>query len=159
LAGRPFDLIFSNFGGLNCLSPEETRALAGRLHALLRPGGRLFLVYMSRKCLWEQLYHLLKGLPEKARRRLDSGPVAAKLGGETVEVWYYDPRELAGLFHPHFRQTGLYPIGLFTPPSYLEDFFKRRRRSLGVLAALDRLVPFPALANYADHFAIAFRKI
>ncbi len=118
LKGRRFHLIFSNFGGLNCISPLENRRLAGCFHQLLQPGGLLFLVYMSRRCAWERLYFSLKGEPERAFRRRHQGPVKAQIGMNEMEVWYYSPEEVAALYAPFFRNQRLFPVGLFTPPSY-----------------------------------------
>ncbi|MEM6725049.1 MAG: class I SAM-dependent methyltransferase, partial [Bacteroidota bacterium] len=57
----PFDLIFSNFGGLNCLSPGELSAFAHKLPALLKPNGRFIAVVMPDFCAWETTYFLAKG--------------------------------------------------------------------------------------------------
>lgn len=158
LKDRKFDLIFSNFGGLNCISPFETRVLAERFHSFLKPGGLLFLVYMSKNCWWERFYHILKGQNKKANRRAKTGLVRAKLGEEMMNVWYFSPGELKEIYRPYFIKIDQKPVGLLVPPSYLETFFARRRRVLGVLDWFDRICPFSALADYADHFAIVFRK-
>ena len=36
-----YDLIFSNFGGLNCISPEALKNLSSELYSLLKPGGAM----------------------------------------------------------------------------------------------------------------------
>lgn len=158
LPGARFDLIFSNFGGLNCLSPDETRTLAPVFHELLNPGGRLFLVYMSKHCLWEKAYFRLKGQPEAAVRR-HSGYAAAAIGGEQIGVWYYTPKELEAAFGPYFRMLTVRPVGLFTPPSYLEHYFSQRRTLLKFLEWADSLLNFPLAADYADHFLLTFEKL
>ncbi len=153
-----FDLIFSNFGGLNCLSPEDTRRLAAIFQKLLKPDGRLFLVYMSRHCWWEKAYYTFKGKPEKARRRQLPGPLSIPLGGQSVEVWYYSPAELEQIYTPAFNFVGRHPIGLFVPPSYLEFWFSRRKPLLRAMEKLDHLLAFPFLTGRADHFALVFRR-
>ncbi len=158
LAGSRFDLIFSNFGGLNCLSPDETRGLAPVFHELLNPGGRLFLVYMSKYCLWENAYFRLKGQPEAAVRR-HSGYATAAIGGEQIGVWYYTPNELETIFSPHFRKLKVRPVGLFAPPSYLEHYFSKRQTLLKFLEWTDGLLNFPLAADYADHFVVIFEKL
>lgn len=156
--GLQSGLIFSNFGGLNCISPEENRKLAAAFHRYLQPGGLLFLVFMSRQCWWEWFYFTLKGEPEKAARRRGAGPAKAVVGGQEQDVWYYNPEEVARLYAPHFTKKGLHPIGLFTPPSYLEPLFTRRSGWLPLLERLDALLDLPFLANRADHFAITLKK-
>ena len=49
--GRPYDLVFSNLGGLNCA--EDLTALMHRLPDVLRPGGSAVLVVMPPFCPWE----------------------------------------------------------------------------------------------------------
>lgn len=158
LGGRRFDLIFSNFGGLNCISPEENRQLAGVLHGCLRPAGLLFLVLMSRCCWWERAYFFMKGEAGKSSRRRGPGPAVARIGESSLNVWYYTPKEVEALCAPGFRREGLHPIGLFTPPSYLEPLFARRQRWLSWLEKLDALLDFPYLAGRADHFAAILKK-
>lgn len=159
LPDRTFDLVFSNFGGLNCCSPQETQEVAARFDSLLKPGGRLFLVYMSRNCWWDKVYFTLKREPRKACRRQSDEAVQARVGGQMIDVWYYSPKELKSLYGPRFRREGLHPVGLLTPPSYLEYFFQRRKRLLDFLEKADRLLDMPALADHADHFAVVFRKV
>src|SRR5579863_4188754 len=52
-AKGPYDLIFSNFAGLNCTG-ELDKVLAS-LSALLKPNGMVTLVVLPEFCLWETL--------------------------------------------------------------------------------------------------------
>lgn len=82
-----FDLIFSNFGGLNCISPAAIRQLGNELGRLLRPGGRAVLVVMGACCAWESLYFMSRLKPGKAFRRWRAGAVQAPVAPEgSVEV-------------------------------------------------------------------------
>ena len=47
-----FDLIFSNFGGLNCLSPKEIEIFLNSAKDKLNENGRLIMVIMAKNCLW-----------------------------------------------------------------------------------------------------------
>lgn len=92
LAERDFDLVLSNFGGLNCIPPDELAALWPVLLDKLRPGGHLVAVLMGRFCWWESLYFLIKGQWRQAFRRWSGGPVTASLDGvSSVETWYASP--------------------------------------------------------------------
>ncbi len=84
----PFDLMLSNFGGLNCLSPDEIRQLNTNLQTVMAPGAVLALVVMSRFSWWETLYFLLKGKPRTAFRRLQSrtGNSAARCGNNHPDL-------------------------------------------------------------------------
>src|ERR1700739_4811201 len=65
----PFDLIFSNFAGLNCTG-ELDRVLAA-LPRLLKPKGMITLVVLPKFCLWETLL-VFKGKFRTAFRRFFS---------------------------------------------------------------------------------------
>jgi len=55
-----FDLVFSNFGGLNCLSKSELEKFFKNAQDLLSENGKLILVIMPKNTLWEQFYFLTK---------------------------------------------------------------------------------------------------
>ncbi|MGL5892159.1 MAG: class I SAM-dependent methyltransferase [Bacteroidia bacterium] len=158
LPPQKVDLIFSNFGGLNCLSPEEVRRLAPELKKRLIPGGIAVLVIMGRKCWWERFYFTLKRDKRKYRRKSQT-PAAADIGGQIVNTWYYSPNEFAALFAPYFEVKNAEPVGLFIPPSYLEPFFARKSFLFSVLVALDRLLAHGSwCADAADHYLIVLKQ-
>lgn len=154
----PYDLIFSNFGGLNCLPPAALALLAPDLRTLLKPAGRLIVVVMPRFCAWETLYFLLKGRPASAFRRRSSGGVPADLGGSVVTTWYHSPASMANVLAPAFRLSARRPVGFFIPPSYLEPFVAARPGLFRALVSMDRDVSgWPLLASGADHALLDFR--
>ena len=129
----PFDLMLSNFGGLNCLSPDEIRQLNTNLQTVMAPGAVLALVVMSRFSWWETLYFLLKGKPRTAFRRRNRGSVIARLDAETtIPTWYYAPKELSRLLSG-FQIKRCRPVGFWLPPSYLDPFFRDQPRWLKAL--------------------------
>ena len=136
-----FDLVFSNFGGLNCIPPEELAALWPVLFGKLRPGGQVVAVLMGRFCWWETLYFLLKGRWRQAFRRWSGGPVTASLDGvSSVQTWYASAASAAA------------PVGFWLPPSYLNPFFERRPRLLRCLYGLEQRCRGRWWALGADHF-------
>lgn len=147
-----FDLVFSNFGGLNCISPEELALFWPVLHSKLKPGGQCVAVIMGKFCLWETLYFLLKLKPREAFRRLRPGPVHARLDkNTTVKTWYHSTRQ-AGISRR--MQTRVYPIGFWLPPSYLDPFFAKRPRLLQMLHYLEKHFCPGWLAGASDHYLI-----
>jgi ubiquinone/menaquinone biosynthesis C-methylase UbiE len=154
---QTFDVIFSNFGGLNCLSPEDLREFIKAAAQLLNPGGQLMLVIMGKKSMWERIYFNLKGEPEKAQRRNTSEALLVNVGGVEVPTWYYSPSDILKLAATYFEKRKTVPIGLFIAPSFLESFFSNKRWILRIAALMDRfwLVPF---ADYADHYLICLQK-
>lgn len=153
-----FDLMLSNFGGLNCLAPDEIRQLNTNLQTVTAPGAVLALVVMSRFSWWETLYFLLKGKPRTAFRRRQRGPVIARLDAETtVPTWYYAPEELSRLL-PGFQIKRCYPVGFWLPPSYLDPFFRHRPRWLQALKWLEKKSAAAWLAPAADHYFLLLER-
>lgn len=156
--GGPFDLILSDFGGLNCLSPAELQQLNRVLPELLKPGGLMVAVVMGRFCAWESLYFLAKRKFRAAFRRRSGAAVPARLNAEqTVDTWYYSPEEirrcLAGL-----EVQALQPVGLWLPPSYLDPWFARHLHLLNALDYLEKKCRSRHWAHAADHFLMVFKN-
>lgn len=153
-----FDLLFSNFGALNCLAPDELADLGHAAARLLRPGGHAVLVVMPRVCLWELAYFGARLRFPIALRRLAGGPVSATLGAARVPTWYHSPSALRRAFGADFRHVGQLPVGLCLPPSYLDRLFTTRPRLLARLDRLERAVGVPALAGLADHCLVHLQR-
>ena len=154
---RDFDVIFSNFGGLNCLSPQEMKVFAQNCNQKLMDSGRFTAVIMGRKCWWERLYFWWKKKPDQAKRRQSKEAVMAQVEDKHVPTWYYSPKEFTQFFLNDFDVIRTRPVGLFVPPSYLNPAFTKRKWLLGFLGAMERLSP-NFLSNAADHYYITFRK-
>jgi ubiquinone/menaquinone biosynthesis C-methylase UbiE len=120
----PYDLVFSNFAGLNC-TRELDRVLRS-LGPLLKPGGVATLVLLPKFALWETLL-LFRGRFRTALRRWRAGRegASAHVEGYHFRCWYYSPsyvtRALKGSFRL-LRQEGLCTL---VPPSYIEHFAER----------------------------------
>lgn len=160
--GGPFDLVFSNFGGLNCVSPEALRALAAPLAACLAPQGRAIAVVMPRLCLWESGWALLRLQPRLAARRWRGGPVQARLGAgqPPLLVWYHGVRDMERALGGHFQRERVRPVGLAVPPSSLEPLARRAPRWLALMERLDRRWLTAAWgARLSDHALIQWRRL
>jgi len=154
-----FDLVFSNFGGLNCIDSNELKTLTSDLEVLLKPGGRVIAIIMSTRCWWERFYFLWKGKKKEAGRRSAGNVVNAKLEHGMQSTWYYSPADIGRFFSPAFKVVRKAPIGYFIPPSYLDPFFMRKKTGLKILYELESVFPFSFLSNAADHFYIELKKI
>jgi SAM-dependent methyltransferase len=154
------NFIFSNFGGLNCLSPQEFAEFADKCKALLNTQADLFFVIMGRKCIWERLYFKFKGDQKKANRRDSTIGVETLINGSEFKTWYYSPKETANFFGAEFKMVHTSGVGLFVPPSYLNPFFSNKQFLLKLLDSLDKFFcKFSWTANYADHYIIHLKKI
>ena len=116
----PYDLIFSNFAGLNCTG--ELDKVLQSFAPLLKPGGVVTLVILPEFCLWETLL-VFKGKFKTAFRRLfASGGVKAHIEGVNFTCWYYDPSYVIHNMKKSFEPLGLEGLCTLVPPSYLENF-------------------------------------
>lgn len=157
--GNKFDLVFSNFGGINCISKQELTKLNNDLYNLLKPGAFCVMVIMGNACVWENLYFLFKGNLKSAFRRNNRSGVDAHVGDEVVKTWYYSPRDVKKIFNCQYKHHSTRPIGLFIPPSYLQPFFTKKKILLSVLNFLETIFGnLPLLSNLADHYFICFSR-
>lgn len=116
----PYDLIFSNFAGLNCTG--ELDKVLESFAPLLKPGGIVTLVVLPGFCLWETLL-VFKGKFKTAFRRFfGSGGVNAQIEGVNFTCWYYDPSYIINSLKKSFHVIGMEGLCTLVPPSYLENF-------------------------------------
>lgn len=154
----PYDLIFSNFAGLNC-----TRALEKVLHSfapLLKPGGQVTLVILPRFCLWETLL-LFKGHFRTAFRRLRYGRkgAPAHVEGFHFRCWYYSPSFVIRALKGSFDLLRLEGLCTLVPPSYIENFAEKHPLAYNFLRTREnkwkQKWPWRAIGDY---YIISFRK-
>ena len=150
-----FDIIFSNFGGLNCLNPSEIKKFFKNASKISNKSGKLILVIMPKNTLWERLYFTLKGQFKKAKRRNTYDSINVNVAGKQVKTWYYNPKDIKKMASPYFKVVARKPIGFFIPPSYLENYFVKHKRFLSFLYLLEkRMTKFGFLSKYSDHYLI-----
>lgn len=153
-----FDMVFSNFGGINCVNEAGIRKLARDLDSKMKPGAYLVLVVFGRYCIWEIMYYLMKGRPRQAFRRMRKEN-SFGTNGNAMPLFYYGPRRLAGFFEPAFSFKKTLPIGICIPPSYLESAFLNRKNQLQRLNTWEaRLSVSGFLSNLADHYCLILKK-
>ena len=150
----PFDAVFSNFGGLNCVA--DLTAVAQHLPHLLRPGAILTWVIMPPVCPWE-----LVRFPQDwqvATRRLRRGGVRAQVEGVAFQTYYFTPRQVLQALGPAFQLKDLRGLSIVTPPADNDQFAKRHPQLFGWLARLDdRLNGWPLLNKIGDFFILTAR--
>lgn len=154
---KKFDLIFSNFGGLNCLSKPELALFLKDSSEILNQNGNLVLVIMPKNTLWEQFFFLLK-LDFKNISRRKKEFAIANVNGENVATYYYNPKDIVNLAKANFEIKALKPIGFWVPPSYLEPFFKKNPKLISFLNALEQRINQSWMSKYADHYLIFLQK-
>jgi ubiquinone/menaquinone biosynthesis C-methylase UbiE len=156
--GQQFDLVFSNFGGLNCLSKPELENFLQNTASLISEKGKMILVIMPKNTLWEQFYFLAKIQFSNIFRRKKESVIAA-VDGENVPTYYHNPKDIVNLAKANFEKVATKPIGFFVPPSYLESFFQNKKGILRFLNALEKGISgWSFLSKYADHYIIILQK-
>lgn len=150
-----FDLIFSNFGGMNCISSIEMKRLPEELSKLNNYDGRLIMVIMPKYCLWETLYFLFKLNFKDAFRRFSDNGAIAKMNGMEVRTNYYTPKEIRKMFGKYFNVVAIKPIGFVIPPSYLGKFFSTKKKTFNFLKGIEKYFSNQSyLSAFSDHFLI-----
>lgn len=150
-----FDLVFSNFGGMNCISPIEMRQIRAELSRLLNVNGRLIMIIMPRYCLWETSYFLTKLKLKKAFRRYNNDGTIAKLNGIEFRTFYYTPNQMKKIFGKYFDVINIKPVGFFIPPSYLENFFIPKVKTFNLLKKMEKIFSNKrVLGGFSDHYLI-----
>jgi len=155
---KTFDLIFSNFGGLNCLSKTQLDRFLKTSTSLLKPNGKLIMVLMPKQCLWERIYFSMKGHFKKAKRRNTTENILVNIDGIDVKTWYYNPKDIVSLTKSKYKTGIIKPIGIAIPPSYFETSFLAKNPLLNILVGLEKIMTGSFLAKYADHFLIELTK-
>lgn len=154
-----FDLVFSNFGGLNCLNSKELSTLSENMNAIMKPNASFIAVMMSDFCLWETAYFLAKRKVNEAFRRRKKEGVMANVGSEKIKTYYYSPANFYKFFQSDFEWVKSVAVGAAIPPSYLEPFFQKRPKYLEILNKIERKINYwKPMAAISDHYLIHLKK-
>jgi len=152
---QKIDLVFSNFGGLNCIDKESLKNLSVVFSGILNDRGRIIFVIMPKFSLWESFYFLMKIEINKIFRRASTKPLNVNLNGGNVQTFYYSPKEIENIFGNKFKVINIKPVGFFIPPSFLNKFFLKKKKMLQMLETFEKPVSkISFLAKYSDHFLI-----
>jgi ubiquinone/menaquinone biosynthesis C-methylase UbiE len=153
----PYDLIFSNFAGLNCTG--QLRQVLVSLWPLLKPKGQITLVLLPPFCLWETLL-ALRGKFRVAFRRFNSkAGSTAYVEGVPFTCWYYKPSFVTEALQQDYELLGLEGLCTIVPPSYLEGLPARYPKGYRFLTRLENKWKsrWP-WRHIGDYYIISFRK-
>ncbi len=147
-----FDFIFSNFGGLNCLS--DLREVTKFFPTLLKNKGRICLVIMPPVCPWE-LAMVFKAKFNFAFRRLKTNGVPANIEGVRFTTYYFSLKDIIKALGENFDLVTLEGLAVFTPIPQMENFPKKFPRLAKFLNKLDESLSgnFP-FNRIGDHLII-----
>jgi len=153
--GAPFDAIFSDLGGLNCI-PDLTPVIR-QLPDILKAGGIVTWVLMPHICLWE-MAEMFRGNFSLAFRRFARGPVRANLEGLSFDVYYFSPRQVLQWFGDDFEFLALEGLSVVTPTAESKEFAKWHPRLYRMLSWLDdRLSQHWPWYGWGDFYILTMR--
>jgi ubiquinone/menaquinone biosynthesis C-methylase UbiE len=155
LQGAPFDAIFSDLGGLNCV-PDLTPVIQ-QLPNILKAGGLVTWVLMPHVCLWE-MAEVFRGNFSLAFRRFSRERVRANLEGLNFDVYYFSPRQVIQWFGNDFKLLALEGLSVLTPTAESKNFAKWHPRLYRMLSWLDdRLSPRWPWYGWGDFYILTMR--
>jgi ubiquinone/menaquinone biosynthesis C-methylase UbiE len=153
----PYDLIFSNFAGLNCTS--ELDKVLRSFGPLVKPGGQVTLAILPKFCLWESLLVFKGKFRTAVRRWFSSKGARSHVEGHYFRCWYYSPDYVIRELKDEFDLIGLEGLCTIVPPSYIEHFAERYPKLYGRLCRLeDRWKDRWPWKFIGDYYIITFRK-
>ncbi len=155
VTGTPFDAVFSDLGGLNCVA--DLSPLIRQLPKVLRPGGVVTWVLMPHVCLWETL-EVFRLNFKVAFRRFSNHGVRANLEGLQFPVYYFSPRQVLDWFGGDYTRLSLEGLSVITPTAESKNLAKQHRSFYRVLAWLDdRLSPHWPWYGWGDFYILSLR--
>jgi len=153
----PFDLIYSNFAGLNCTNQLDK--VMASFSSLLKPAGKVTLVILPKFCLWETLL-VFKGKFRTAFRRFfTSKGRKAHIEGEYFLCWYYNPSTIKKHLQHQFEILQIEGLCTLVPPSYMENFGDKYSKTFNVLKKLeDKWRTKWPWRSIGDYYIISLQK-
>ncbi len=153
--GGPFDAVFSDLGGLNCI-PNLTPVIKNLPH-ILKPGGLVTWVLMPPACLWE-MAEIFRGNFRLAFRRLSKNGARSHLEGLYFDVYYFTPRKATQWFGADYSLVALEGLSVITPTAESKNLAKQYPRLYRALAWFDdRLSVLPPWLGWGDFYILSVR--
>ena len=152
-------VLFSNFGGLNCLSKNELKNFTKEISEVQKKDDLIAWVIMPDQCLIESVYFLFKFKFKKVFRRKLNDSLKVNVEGVEVETFYHSPSLVKEILNEKYQIILTKPIALFLPPSYLEGFFKNKKFLLKIVEFFEKIVGWVSFySSFADHYIIIAKR-
>ncbi len=149
LDGHKYDLIYSNFGGLNCT--KNLDQVLETMPSLLKTNGKICLVVMPSTSLWELLI-ALKGNFKLAFRRLKKNGTPSHITGKHFLSWYYSPSFIKNQLKESCKTLAIEALCVCVPPVYYERHISSRPGLFRFFKGCENLLkakrPFRSLGDY-----------
>jgi ubiquinone/menaquinone biosynthesis C-methylase UbiE len=149
IGDKKFDFIFSNFGGLNCIS--NLRESTKFYPSLLNKNGRVCLVILPPICPWE-IIQLFRGKFKYAFRRLKRNGTLANVEGIKFQTYYFPASNVMKALGKDFKLLKLESLALFTPIPQMEKIPKKFTGLARLLNKMDEQIsgisPFNRIGDH-----------
>ncbi|MBI3578417.1 MAG: methyltransferase domain-containing protein [Ignavibacteriales bacterium] len=152
-----YDMVFSNFGGLNCTNNLGT--VAEELARVVKPSGFFVGIIMPPFSLWETCAYFLRGKIQQAFRRLNPQTQATGFSDKTFTVYYHSPAKIALALAPYLRVEQIVGLNIISPPPHAVRFSRRWPRLSDFLNRLDETIEtLPIVRAAGDHYIVIAKK-
>ncbi len=144
-----YDVIFSNFGGLNCTN--KIAEVLKQMPPYLKEGGKICLTIMPPLSLWEWL-SIFKGNFKLALRRFKKNGTKSHIEGKYFLSWYHKPKTIQKILAKECNLMELEGLCVFAPPVHYERHFIKYEGIFNFLVSLEeklcRIYPFNSIGDY-----------
>ncbi|HEX4373244.1 MAG TPA: class I SAM-dependent methyltransferase [Puia sp.] len=123
----PYDLIFSDFAGLNCT--DKLFDVLASFNSLLKPSGVVTLVMLPKFCLWETALIARGKFKTATRRFFSKNGRKARVENIFFTCWYYNPSYIIKNLKQNFEVVNLEGLCTIAPPSYIENFAEKHQHA------------------------------
>jgi len=155
IEGGPFDAVFSNLGGLNCI--PDLSPVVKQLPQVLCPNGIIIWVLMPPVCLWE-IAEIFRWNFRLAFRRMSRSGARSHLEGLYFDVYYYSPRRVLDWFGPEYTFLDLEGLSVITPTAESKNLAIRFPRLYKLLARIDdALSTRPPWWGWGDFYILSMK--
>jgi ubiquinone/menaquinone biosynthesis C-methylase UbiE len=153
--GAPFDAVFSDLGGLNCI--PNLIPVIRELPRVLKPNGLVAWVLMPPICLWE-MAEIFRGHFRLAFRRLAKHGTRSHLEGLHFDVYYFTPRQVVTWFGDDYDRISLEGLSVITPTAESKNLAKRFPHLYHALSWLDdRLTVHSPWNGWGDFYILSMQ--
>lgn len=153
----PYDLIFSNFAGLNCT--RDLDKVLSSFAGLVKADGVVTLVILPKFCLWETLLIFKSKFRTAFRRFFSANGRKAHIERAHFKCWYYNPSFVISSLKDQFELLSIEGLCTIVPPSYIEGFAEKHPVVYKFLKAKeDKLKSRRPWKYMGDYYIISLKK-
>lgn len=151
------NLVFSNFGGLNCTA--DLARTVQSVSAVTKPGGYFVGVIMPPVSLWETVSFASRFQWGQAFRRFRTQVPSTGFKDKTFAVFYHSPSYVAKIFEPEYELKRIIGLSIASPTPQSTTFVHRYPRFANLLTKMDAILEeLPVLRTMGDHYVVVLQK-